>query len=641
MLAGSNMLEGIENEPLLVNAIGHSAGLLLFAGFIVLYLRDDSQRRGSREFLPVITAGLALFWNLGSLFVLGASSGLYPNSDVIVAFSFTVLSLLPATLLQSSLAGRHRAIWIVGYCVSGVSVVLHLAELARPDVRFHQSALWVIIAGFGFLTVIAMFAAQKQSRSGIVFPVRRTAASMCLFVFAISFVHFSNGHVREAWSGAVALHHAGIPMALYVLLQDYRFLLVDAFLRFFVNALTAGGFTVLTLALNARFQLLYRATENAFIAGILLVTACLVLIALVFVRGKLQLALTRVVFGRSDPEQAIRRIREAGQEADTETAFLQTAARIAAEFARTSQNKVEQLNAEYDLPVPAEPTLLYDSSPATRMLAFQQSWAVVCVPVRFTKRDAALIFLGRREGGRRYLSEDLHELARLSAVIAEQVERYRSCEIDRLVSQAELRALQSQINPHFLFNSLNTLYGTIPRESAEARRMVLNLAEIFRYALRSDRTLIPLSEEVQIIKAYLEIEQLRLGDKLTTEIAVDESAGAVMIPVLSIQPLVENAVKHGIANRSGIGTVRVRAVATSEGVHVEVSDDCVGSQASNHRAATSGSGVGLDNVRQRLKLCFGESASLRTEFTELGSTVGFCVPSPNRGDSVMPRVAAI
>src|ERR1043166_2201723 len=104
------MLEGIENEPLLVNAIGHSAGLLLFAGFIVLYLRDHSQRRTSHEFLPVITAGLALLWNLGSLFVLGASSGLYPDSDVIVAFSFTVLSLLPATLLQSSLRSEERRV---------------------------------------------------------------------------------------------------------------------------------------------------------------------------------------------------------------------------------------------------------------------------------------------------------------------------------------------------------------------------------------------------------------------------------------------------------------------------------------------------------------------------------------------------
>ena len=387
------MLEGIENEPLLVNAIGHSAGLLLFAGFIILYLRDHSHRRNSREMLPAITASLALLWNLGSLFVLGATSGLYAPSDLIAALSFSVLSLLPATLLQSALAGQHRAIWALGYGVSGTAVGLHLAELLRPDVRFHLTALWLIIAGFGVLTVTAMLTAQR-TRS-------RTAMSMCLFVFAISFVHFSHGHVREAWSSEVALHHAGIPLALYVLLQDYRFLLVDAFLRFFVNALVAGGFIVLALAVNARFQLLHRANENPFIAGILLVGACLVLIALVFVRGKLQLALTRIVFGRSDPESAIRRIREAAQAADGERVFLQAAAAIAGEFVRAAQNRVEQLTAEYQLPIPAEPTLLYDSAPATRLLASQVSWALVCVPARFTKGDAALIFLGRRDGGRK------------------------------------------------------------------------------------------------------------------------------------------------------------------------------------------------------------------------------------------------
>src|SRR5262249_1583830 len=153
-------------------------------------------------------------------------------------------------------------------------------------------------------------------------PARRTVMSMCLFVFAISFVHFSSGHVRDAWSSEIALHHAGIPLALYVLLQDYRFLLMDAFLRFFVNAAAAGGFIVFSLALNFRFRLMHWA-ENPFIAGLLLVAACLVLIALVYIRGKLQLALTRIVFGRSDPEAAIRRVREAGRNAENENVFLE------------------------------------------------------------------------------------------------------------------------------------------------------------------------------------------------------------------------------------------------------------------------------------------------------------------------------
>src|SRR6202035_5000156 len=121
-------------------------------------------------------------------------------------------------------------------------------------------------------------------------------------------------------------------------------------------------------------------------------------------------------------------------------------------------------------------------------------------------------------GGRRYLSEDLQALSRLTAAIVEQVERFRNSEMQRLVSQAELRALQSQINPHFLFNALNTLYGTIPREASTARRIVLNLADIFRYFLQSDKTFVPLAQEMQIVRAYLEVEQSRLGNRLHVDI---------------------------------------------------------------------------------------------------------------------------
>src|SRR5262249_52296022 len=142
---------------------------------------------------------------------------------------------------------------------------------------------------------------------------------------------------------------------------------------------------------------------------------------------------------------------------------------------------------------------------------------------------------------------DLDALARTAIEVAEQVEKLRQQEMHRLVNQAELRALQSQMNPHFLFNALNTLYGTIPREATEARRIVLNLADLFRYVLRSNKTVVPLAEELQIVRAYLEVEQLRLGERLHVEIQMDDSALNVPIPVLSVQPLVENAIKHGVA----------------------------------------------------------------------------------------------
>jgi len=133
------------------------------------------------------------------------------------------------------------------------------------------------------------------------------------------------------------------------------------------------------------------------------------------------------------------------------------------------------------------------------------------VPLTVRPGVARYVLLGRRSGGRRYLSEDLQALARASAVVAEQLEQHRESEMRRLVAQAELRALQSQIHPHFLFNALNTLYGIIPKEAKGARDTVLNLADIFRYFLETKKTLLPLQDELHIVRAYLEIERLRLG----------------------------------------------------------------------------------------------------------------------------------
>jgi two-component system sensor histidine kinase AlgZ len=205
--------------------------------------------------------------------------------------------------------------------------------------------------------------------------------------------------------------------------------------------------------------------------------------------------------------------------------------------------------------------------------------------------------------------------------IAERVEALRRQEMNRLVSQAELRALQSQINPHFLFNALNTLYGTIPREAPGARRMVINMAEIFRYFLQSDRTFVPLAEEMQIVRAYLEVEQLRLGDRLKVEIHVDQTALDVPVPVLSVQPLVENAIKHGIAQSAEPGYLHVRIELRGGELRIIVEN-------SNNPAVAeaAGTGVGLQNVRRRLEICYGPGATLRLAPELYKTTAEICIP---------------
>jgi two-component system LytT family sensor kinase len=197
--------------------------------------------------------------------------------------------------------------------------------------------------------------------------------------------------------------------------------------------------------------------------------------------------------------------------------------------------------------------------------------------------------------------------------------------MQRLVSEAELRALHSQINPHFLFNALNTIYGIIPREAAGARRTVLNLADIFRYFLQSDKILIPLSEELKIVRAYLDIERLRLGPRLQTSIQVDKEAEETLIPVLSVQPLVENAIKHGLSTRSDEGWLRLTARSTDSGLTITVEDSGPGPVP--HRVVQqTGAGVGLANVTRRLQLCFGPDAGVSMQQGDFGTRVQFSVP---------------
>ena len=128
---------------------------------------------------------------------------------------------------------------MAGYAVSFAAVALHIGDLVTARPRFHYAAILLVTIGFGALTTISV--AQEAVSGPKDGSGPRLAGAMVLFLFAISFVHFESAHDIKAWSGEAALHHAGIPLALFVLLQDYRFLLLDAFIRFLVNGDSGGG----------------------------------------------------------------------------------------------------------------------------------------------------------------------------------------------------------------------------------------------------------------------------------------------------------------------------------------------------------------------------------------------------------------
>jgi LytS/YehU family sensor histidine kinase len=176
---------------------------------------------------------------------------------------------------------------------------------------------------------------------------------------------------------------------------------------------------------------------------------------------------------------------------------------------------------------------------------------------------------------------------------------------------AQLRALRYQINPHFLFNTLNSLSSLVLRERGEeAERMIMNLANFFRTSLTTDPTEdVPLSDEIRMQRLYLDIERIRFPDRLHVVIDVPIDLGNAAVPGMLLQPLVENAIKYGVARSTRPVTVTIRARAAEGSLHLTVEDDGQAAADTPLLPSEKGHGVGLRNVCDRLAARFGEAAT--------------------------------
>jgi two-component system LytT family sensor kinase len=201
-------------------------------------------------------------------------------------------------------------------------------------------------------------------------------------------------------------------------------------------------------------------------------------------------------------------------------------------------------------------------------------------------------------------------------------------EQQRLLMQARLQALTSQINPHFLFNTLNSVSSLIRTDPAQARAMVLKLSNILRRLLRKHENFSALREELSFIEDYLSIEVVRFGEKLRFEKEVENETLDMLVPSMLLQPLIENCIKHGLGGKVEGGTIRLRARRADARLHVTVEDDGVGIPEAK-LANLLEQGIGVSNVNERLKVLFendyrvwidshpGRGTRIEIEFPEL------------------------
>lgn len=187
----------------------------------------------------------------------------------------------------------------------------------------------------------------------------------------------------------------------------------------------------------------------------------------------------------------------------------------------------------------------------------------------------------------------------------------------RLLLEARLDALQRQINPHFLFNTLNSITSLVRSQPELAREMVVKLANILRVLLKDREAFLPLSEELQFTDDYLDIEVVRFGNKLKVVKEIAENTLHIVVPGMLLQPLIENSIKHGLEPRISGGTVTLRSRITDEGrLMVEVEDDGVGMGLERNGVvpagglANPGTGIGVRNVRERMEVLYGDLATV-------------------------------
>jgi two-component system LytT family sensor kinase len=212
-----------------------------------------------------------------------------------------------------------------------------------------------------------------------------------------------------------------------------------------------------------------------------------------------------------------------------------------------------------------------------------------------------------------------------------------------LLLQARMEALQNQINPHFLFNTLNSVSSLVRFDPDTARELIIKLARILRRLLNSSDSFVPLREEVEFIDNYLDIEVVRFGrDKLRVIKELEPESLEMLVPAMLLQPLVENSIKHGLASKIEGGSIYLRSRRGAKAIIIEVEDDGVGmgaAQLIEKPNGLGGTGIGMANVAERLKVLYGDTARMTIDSQDgKGTLVRLRLPILEEGSGIPPAL---
>jgi two-component system, LytTR family, sensor kinase len=616
----------------LLNLIGLTMGIVLYTVLLVMVVgadRTGAQRR--IDPLLLATSLLGLVWNLCALPAYELPRiGVGGTLPVLTAIGFSALGFLPAVVVHSVLRGEHqrvagaptRSLLAAAYTASTLAAVLHLVQAARGEDG--PSPFGMQLLTYTYVALVVPLAAVTRNQAG----ARRTLWAAALAIFAVSALHLSQLHRGDSsWPVELLGHHASLPLAIAILYQDFPFAFADLFLKRALSLLTAvavafAGIAIFSAQSRPFAELVWVDPRQV---GVLVTFWVATALLFPWIRRAAAWFVDRIVLSRPNYRtlraDVIRRI--------------QTQTDVPALLADICHSLAPALNAA-DVSWRDWHRSIEES--AVPVTASGQR-ALVIVPTADPPRFA--IDVGGLEGGRRLLSDDVATLEAIAIAVARRIdairitrERYeremREQEVAKLATEAELRALRAQINPHFLFNALTTIGYLIQTAPPRALETLMRLTALLRGVLRSEGEFTSLGRELDLIEAYLDIERARFEQRLRVAIDVPLRLRNVRVPPLVVQPLVENAVKHGIAPKGAGGEVTIVATVDDRGTGrqlvIVVRDTGVGASAEELKRGRA-RGVGLRNVERRLETQYGHSAALTIESVAgRGTTVEMRIP---------------
>ncbi|MBK9315066.1 MAG: histidine kinase [Acidobacteria bacterium] len=673
------------NIAALVNLLGFLTGAALYAMLLVMVLRaaesapgydghgTGGRRKADYRRLLLVTALLGLLWNVGALLIYGARDlELGDTSPWFVASIFTALGFLPAVVVNSVLrveaspakSAAGYLFTLPAYGLSAVAGLLHFTSAKNGHQAPSPLALQALTFGFSGLALVLLLYTRRT-------PIwKRAFLVVALAVFAVSALHISR-HAGDDYPWFVELigHHASLPLVIAMLYQDYRFALADIFLKralaLIALVVLAFGLYVMAVAPLLRMRDARGDLDPAAV-GVLLAVWLGTALSYPFLRRVVIWFVDRVVMRRENYQDLREKLARMTASTENPREILDfvsdrlaraLTAREVRWFVReesagnSMMNGKEEVSIAPDLLLPAalvqvaNPDVEQSGEADSRLQRTKRVAAQVIIPTNEPPRYTLQI--GEMAAGRQLLSDDIAFLESVALMLARRIDAVRVAhercernlreqEIGKLATEAELRALRAQLNPHFLFNALTTIGYLIQTSPERALDTLMRLTGLLRAVLREPTgDFATLGEEIDLVESYLAIERARFEERLRVKIDVPNELRSMPVPPLVIQPIVENAIKHGIAPLKSGGEVTVTArldagKAESEPVNskicITIRDTGKGTTEMDLETGRR-LGVGLTNVEKRLNRYYGPDASLEFESAPgTGTIVNMRIP---------------